>query len=580
MSQPTSRKVRKGAMLLKAIVAIAVLAGLTVAAAAMFRGGSSDEGGPGEMFAVARTSFDISITANGELQAARQIELRSKLEKSASIVELVPEGTRVQKGDLLVRLNAEEIETQLQEERAKVESARSDLIAAENDYDIQLKENESALRQANLKLDLARIDHQKWLEGDDVKRRQEIALKIERAQREKVRLGEKVERSRLLHERGFLATDTLKIDETNYVEAVANLETATLEQQVYEEYERPKQIKTLTSAIEEAEGEIDRVVSKNASQLASREANRNNRREQLRIREERQVKLEEQLAAAEIVAPNDGLVVYGTTLESSRWGGGGDEGLKIGNDVRPNELLIALPDTSDMVAEVRVHESLAGRIKPGQKATVKIDAVQGRVFDGEVLSVGVLAISGGWRDPNLREYTVRIRLTADDAKSLLKPAMRCEANIVLGQVDDVLAVPIQAVFNEGRIRYVYTPDGDRYVQTPIRPGRRSEVFIEVLAGLDPGDRVLLRKPDVREVTPGGLSDERVAALGGGGPGGGPGGGEGRGMPGARPAGGDGAEGRPAADGGEKPATVGQKAGEAEGQPKPAEAAPATASAND
>src|SRR5262245_3774787 len=92
------------------------------------------------------------------------------------------------------------------------------------------------------------------------------------------------------------------------------------------------------------------------------------------------------------------------------WGWGGEGPLQIGRQVHPNELLIVLPDTSVMLASVQVHESLASRIKPGLRATVKVEAAGGKTYNGTVESIGVLAESGGWRDPNLREYRVKIAL--------------------------------------------------------------------------------------------------------------------------------------------------------------------------
>lgn len=506
------RNRRRGAAFIKLAIGLAVVVGLVVLGIALWGGKKQTGPAASEIFPVAKSTFNIAVVANGELQARNQVEIRSKLEKQTSIVELVDEGARVKKGDVLIKLNVEEIETQLQEEIAKVESAKSDLVVAQNDYEIQLKENESALRKAGLALDLARIEYEKWLHGDDVKKRQEIDLNIQQTVREEERLGEKAERSRSLHERGFLATDTLKQDETAHIEAMANMETAQLERQVYEDYERTKMIKQLTSDIEEAQAELDRVVQSNSSNLASKEADLNNKRQQFKIREERLAKLKEQSEAGTIIAPNDGLVVYGTTLERSRWGGGGDEGMKIGQQVYSNQLLIALPDVREMVASVRVHETIAGRIRPGQKANVRVDAVQGGTFSGEVLSISVLAESGGWRDPNLREYTVKIALDDSEAKSTLKPAMRCEAEIVLGAVDDALSVPIQAVFNEGPTRFVYTAVGGRYEKTPVKVGRRSETLVEIRAGLKEGQKVLLREPTPGEVLSNEISKEALAAL--------------------------------------------------------------------
>jgi hypothetical protein len=181
----------------------------------------------------------------------------------------------------------------------------------------------------------------------------------------------------------------------------------------------------------------------------------------------------------------------------------------VGRKVYPQETLIVLPDTSVMVAAVKVHETLAGRIKPGMAATVKIDAYPGRVFTGEVDSIGVMAESQGrWMDPNRREYTIKIALDKPEASGgaagagsdvSLKPAMRCEATLTLGRVDDARTVPLQAVFADEAVKFVYTPQAGKYARVPVQVGRRSDTTAEITAGLDEGQRVLVREPSAGEV---------------------------------------------------------------------------------
>ena len=481
------------------IIAAAAAVLLGVVAVVATSGPSENNGASPDLFTVSNTSFDINVTASGELEARKQIEIRSQVEGSTAIVELVQEGIRVKKGDIVCRLSSEEIETKLEEELLRLESSRSDLIAAENAYEIQINENESAFRKAELALELANIELRKWTEGDLVKSRQDNTLAIDKAERELSRLSEKFKRSQGLYEKDFLSKDELERDEIAYIEAVANLEKAQLQKEVYETYEVPKQRKVLTSNIEEAEAELERTQRRNASQIASKEADLVNKRRQLKIREDRVAKLEEQLEATTIRAPADGLVVYESSINSRPWDNDGP--LQIGQDVRHNELILVLPNVDEMVASVRVHESLAGRIQPGQQAMVKIDAVQNAVFKGTVESVSVLAESGGWRDPNLREYTVRVGIdtASSEAASMLKPAMRCELTITLGTVENVIAAPIQAVFNEGRERFVYTPAGGKYRKQAVQIGRRSNQFVEIRNGLDSGSRVLLREPSPGEI---------------------------------------------------------------------------------
>jgi len=162
-------------------------------------------------------------------------------------------------------------------------------------------------------------------------------------------------------------------------------------------------------------------------------------------------------------------------------------------------LLVVLPDTSEMIARVRVHESLVGRIRPGQEVEIKIDAADGQVFKGTVTDIGVLAEGGGWRDPNRREYTVNIAIDVDGEAAKLKPSMRCEATVIMDHVVDSLAIPLPALFSDSGVRYVYLREGGRFVKRPVKIGRRSDAYVEILAGLSEGNLVLAREPSSVEV---------------------------------------------------------------------------------
>ena len=464
--------------------------------------------------AVARVqSFDISTTASGELQAKNQIEIRSQLESQSTITEVVAEGTVVKKGDLLVRLKSDNIQTQIDEEVLRVESARAELVAAENSYEIQVSENESKTSAAQLKLDLAKLTLDQWTKGDVEKERQKLDLAIEKGERDLARLTEKFERSEELFKQGFLSKNERDTDEIAKIEADANLKKAVLEKEIYWSYTHPKDQRSKQSDVDQAQAELERVQRQNEIQLTSRDADRLNKRRQKTVREQRLAKLEQQLAACEILAPSDGLVVFATSIERNRWGGSGEGPLQIGREVYPNMLLIVLPDTSAMVASVRVHESLAGRVRPGQRASVKIDAFGGTNLSGTVESIGVMAETGGFRDPNLREYSVRVMLDPTELMAQLKPAMRCDSTITLGRVDNALAVPLQAVFNEGSVRMVYTPRGNKYVRVPVSVGRRSDTLAEITAGLEEGTRVLLREPAPGEVLNLPWDEAELAAAG-------------------------------------------------------------------
>lgn len=521
MAQTNRSTHRRRNIILGAAGVLLVTTGIAVASTGTFEPARTatvtkaqrDEGLTADIAIARIQSFDIATTASGELQAKNQIEIRSLLESQSTITEVVPEGTLVKKGDLLVRLKSDNIQTQIDEEVLRVESARAELVAAENSYEIQVSENESKTSAAKLKLDLAVLTLEQWTKGDVEKQRQQLDLAIEKGERDLTRLREKFDRSEELFNQGFLSKNERDTDEIAMIEAEANVKKTALEKEIYWSYTHPKDQRSKQSDVDQAQAELERVQRQNEIQLTSKDADRLNKRRQKTVREQRLAKLEQQLAACEIIAPSDGLVVYATSIERNRWGMSGEGPLQIGREVYPNMLLIVLPDTSAMVASVRVHESLAGRIRPGQRATVTIDALGGNLLTGSVASIGVMAETGGMRDPNLREYTVRVMLDPSSVISELKPAMRCDATITMGRVENTLAVPLQAVFTDGAVRLVYAPRGNKFVKLPVTVGRRSDTLAEITAGLEEGARVLLREPAPGEVLNVPWDDALLAAAG-------------------------------------------------------------------
>ena len=510
------RRKPAGMGLWKLAVALAVAASAGIGWMAFAGSGEPRERLSGvELTQATVRSFTITTLANGELEAKNRLEIRNRVESRTAIVEIIPEGTMVTRGDVLIRLADESIKNRIAEEELAVIEARTNLENAQAAERIQISENESRLRAAQSKKSIAELTFQQWESGDVLKQRQQLQLALERAEKNLHRLESKYKNSVELFGKNFLSKDELDRDEIAFIEARSTLQTAKLDLEVYEEFQYHKDAEQRRRDVEEANAELDRVIQENEINLRSRQAQTTNRERQLVLREERLRDLLMQLEYCTIVAPRDGLVVYGSSVQSDsrRWMN--DGGLAVGTEVGNNDLLIVLPDTAEMTASVKVHESIAGRVRPGQSVSVKVDAIS-QAIPGRVTSIGVLAETGGWRDPNRREYTVKIDLDSEVARGMeLKPTLRCEARIELGRVENALALPVQAVFNDGPVRYVLrTSANGRFQRVPVMLGRTSDTDAEIIRGLTEGDRVLLRDPLPGEVeNPTGWDVELLKAAG-------------------------------------------------------------------
>lgn len=445
----------------------------------------------GEWFNVQRRSFELTVVESGDIDAAERLEMKSRVEGRPTIMYVVEEGAEVAAGDLLVRLETEELRTKIEETSLNVEKARADEVYARRGLEIEREEAKSVHAVAGVNLDLARLELAKWQQGDVPQMRRQLDLDLQKANRLVERTKRDYEISQQLYAKKFISLNDLEDSEIEQLEAADGLLTAKLAIEVYDQYTYKTEEQEKNSAVDQATSDLAREIAKAESEIARLEADLSSKAQTLAIREDRLRKLNEQLEASELKAPRDGVVVYATSVGRRSWR---SDPISEGREVRFNEAILYLPDVSQMVANLSVAEAYEPLVDIGQSVRITVDARPGEIYEGLIDRKTPLAESGGWLNPGQREFTVRVRLP-EGSDATLTPAMRCTGEITVGRVENAMAVPVQAVFTEGDQRFCYVPAGSGYVKAqPIEIGRASETLVEILDGLEPGSRVLLRNP--------------------------------------------------------------------------------------
>ncbi len=436
-------------------------------------------------------NFDLTVVESGQLEAARKVEIKSKVDGRPAIIEVVEEGVNVKQGDQLVLLDSAAIAEELAEEQLQLETAKADKIAAEQDLAIQITTAQSERRAAEVAKQLAELELAEWEQGAVPTKQRELNLALDKAQREIERTKRNYETDQELYAQRFISQDELEDSEIAMIEAEDALATAKLDIEVYDKYTALKERQEFQSAVDDAEAELEKVIAENESKLAQARAKAESERRGLELQEMEVAEAEQQLANSRIVAPQDGMVVYASSVGGRRYR---DDPIAEGREVRNNETILILPDTSQLVAVLSVPEALAPQIAPGQKAQVGVDALPGSVYEGTVESISVLAEDGGWWSGNVKNFTVRV-LMPPNLGNGLKPTMNATGTIIIGRVEEALAVPIQAVFADGGQYHVFVRAGGGRVQRQnVEIGRASETLVEITSGLDAGTDVLLRAP--------------------------------------------------------------------------------------
>jgi cobalt-zinc-cadmium efflux system membrane fusion protein len=122
-------------------------------------------------------------------------------------------------------------------------------------------------------------------------------------------------------------------------------------------------------------------------------------------------------------------------------------------------------------------------VRQGQPIEVRVLAFPDRVFKAR------LAYIAPGVDPNTRRLAVRAEV--ENPGGILKPEMFAKFSIAAADASSAPAVPESAVVYEGDTARVWTLAGDgAVVARQVRVGRTSQAMVEVLSGLNPGDKVV------------------------------------------------------------------------------------------
>jgi HlyD family secretion protein len=451
--------------------------------------------GPGAMdtFEAIRKDFKVTLQEKGELKASSSIDIKSEVGGRSTIISLVPEGSSVKKGDLLVELASEEIEERVQSEKIQVAAAEATFESAERQLEILEGQNASNIRKGELKLQLARLELEKYQLGEWPQQKQDADFRIDSAKKEHERAQSDFEYSKALYEKKFITKSEFDRDEFAEYRAQVELQKAERDLEILEKYTHVKDLEQKTSDVSEAEKELERIKQEADNKLSEKQVAVQARKDELALKQQRLAKLEDKMSKTKIIAPTDGLVVYGGG-GGGRWFGNENQ-IKEGAEVFERQTIMQLPDTSEMKVVVRIHEAQTDKIQLDQEAFVEVEGINDRKFTGRITKIAVLADSQNrWLNPELKEYETEITLNESDA--LLKPGVTARVEILVSELTDVVAVPVQSIYSKVHKSFVFIGDQDDAEPVEVQLGLSSDEFVEIKSGLEPGQEVLLAVSDV------------------------------------------------------------------------------------
>lgn len=438
---------------------------------------------------VQRKTFQVTVTERGTVDSLNNATLMSKVEGKTSIIWIIPEGTHVKAGDLVCELDASALIDREITQKVNVTQAEAALQTAEREVEIQKTINESNIDSAKLAIVLADLDRRKFMEGDYEQQKMELENSVYLSRENLSRAREFLNYLERLVRKGYKQQSDLDAERIAFTKTEKEGDLWLMKLDVLKKYTLVRTEKELTWKVEESDRQLFRAEKQAEAAMAQKEADLKAKQLSYEVQSSYLARTQEQLKNCKIYAPQDGQVVYVNT----RNGRSADQVLvELGAAVSERQAIINLPDLDTMKVNANIHESRISMVRTGLPVIVKIDAAPTETFHGVVDNVSSVPSSGNYFNRDLKEYEAVVRLTDEVSKvNQLRPGLNASVEILVSQREAILQTPIQSLIAVGNKRFAYVlgPNGPQAQEVKI--GESNERTVEILEGLNEGDRVVL-----------------------------------------------------------------------------------------
>ena len=508
---------------------------------------------------VKNEQFIVAFSEGGELVAVDDVKVENEMDGSSTIVSIIDEGSTVKgpkriqaqpsdtpaalakkyevseealrhvnpdledairntksitiPGDLLVELDPGSLKDKILNQEIAVRTAKNSVTKAENDLEIQRLKNQQSIDNAGMDVQFSKLDLEKFKESDAALMREDykgsitnLANQVKRSKEQMGITEAQIVAYRELEKKQFLSKIKLRqeqlnlqTEQDNVTKYLHSIKMLRRESDAYEKYEYKKLEANFTSLIKQSELSLATVRQTATNNMITATTDLETQKQKLELEKEQLIEVKDQMNKTRIYAPSPGLVVYHVG-ESSRYGGSSTM-IEKGAALRKGQDIIHLPDLSQMMVALKVHESRINQVKPGLFVQIRIDTVPDRSFKGEIAYVAPVASAAERWGSNKKVFKCEVSIK-EDLPPYVRPGASATCRIFVANLPKVrevngkkvktLKVPIQSVVTttEGRRVVFKMNKKGQPVPIPVDTGYYDQTHIQVTQGLSEGETVL------------------------------------------------------------------------------------------
>lgn len=445
---------------------------------------ASDSGPETEDVGVGR--FVKTVPAEGEVRTWQPTVVYNDCRYwDRRILEIIPEGTWVEKGDTVCRLDAAELEDKLKAQEILLIGVQSKLADARMKEALQESENARFLAASELQASVAEDKFTAYREAESINTLESLSgdalLKEEWLEQDR---GD-YQHSRSMAASGFRNTAALANADARFLRSTRSVELARGELRLMNRYTHPRSMRELSFKAREARKDVFRTQLQNSLLLSSAQITTLNMRQHEAGLKQYIAWLTRSIEACTMRAPRAGEVVYCHRRDEGRY-------LEVGAKVHYMQNLIRIADRSRLTIAGRISHVHVYEAKVGDPVEIRVPTLPDEVFHGSLKWIAPIPSHGPWYMAEDIHHKIQVVLT-DSAERLagLTLAASVEAEIIVDDRPDIVQAPVRAVFEFNGTKAVIVSDDNVLKLQPVETGVSTNTNVEITGGLTGGEQVVV-----------------------------------------------------------------------------------------
>lgn len=437
---------------------------------------SCGSGEDSNVYKVKKTDFTSFTPFVGELYSVDEQVISSPFD--SKIIWMKTEGVEVDSGEIVVRLDTEEINASIQSYKLEMEMAQKDLEIFDRSSAFERRFKERDLKRKEISLQSAKEKYEYEKDYVDSTNLLKYSMNREVLQDEIQKLQESMKEYEKFSKKGFISKD-------EYLQYQFDLET------------KKKEIKRLDNNItitKRGRSEVDIMQVKKQYEDAlksyeqakealdtfdeKKKIERENMTTELKEKKDKVEHYRQQAQNSVIKANRDGVIIYNKTLKS----GIGFEKLTVGSDIYEGDGILTISDRKNMGIKLDLYEFDLKGIQKGDHLEFALDSDPENFYNAVISRVGNIAYYN--ENDSRKVKKVQLKAKVQEDRTSFKVGMTVSGRIFHDTPESIITVPTYCIKDS----YVKLTSGKK---RKVKTGRSNYFDTEILDGLKEGDRILL-----------------------------------------------------------------------------------------